>query len=391
MYEQCAGCIRGGARIDPFPLCAFQELLSRQINLAADAWRADVLNPLRMRRIGHDVKLAARIALIVGLGGMIALIAHEGALSIVKLLSQAGWTLLWLVPLHALPLLLDAVGWRALIVAPTKLPSLFWIATVRQAVNGLLPVANIGGEVVGIMLLARSGVGGTWAASSVIVEVLLTIVNQYLFVALGVAFLLWITHAMQLTVGLLMGLAASTPVLALLIVLLRHGAVFERLQRLAGRLFGPDLQRSGVLQRGADVDVAIRNLFGAHARLARALSWQFAGLIAECLETWAALRFLGVPVGFSKALVLESLTQAARQFIFIVPAGLGVQELGLVAVGHVLGLGSDVAIALSLAKRMTRNLFGVPALLAWQWTETRRGLGARPKPQRLGISTQPTP
>jgi hypothetical protein len=39
-----------------------------------------------------------------------------------------------------------------------------------------------------------------------------------------------------------------------------------------------------------------------------------------------------------------------------------------------LGIGSDVAIALSLAKRMTRILFGVPALLAWQWTETRRGL-----------------
>lgn len=320
------------------------------------------------------MKLAARIALIVGLGAMIALIAHEGAMSIVNLLSQAGWTLLWLVPLHALPLLLDAAGWRALIAAPTKLSALFWIATLRQAVNGLLPVANIGGEVVGVMLLARSGVGGTLAASSVIVEVLLTIVNQYLFVALGVGLLLWITHAMQLTFGLLVGLAASTPVIALLIVLLRHGAVFERLQRLAGRLFGPDLERSGVLQHGADVDAAIRMLLGAYTRLARALGWQFAGLIAEGLETWAALRFLGVPVGFSKALVLESLTQAARQFIFIVPAGLGVQELGLVAVGHVLGIGSDVAIALSLAKRMTRILFGVPALLAWQWTEARRGL-----------------
>jgi putative membrane protein len=225
------------------------------------------------------------------------------------------------------------------------------------------------------MLLARSGVGGTLAAASVIVEVLLTVVNQYLFVALGVAFLLRITHAMQLTVGVLLGLAASAPVIALLIVLLRHGAVFERLQRLAGRLLGPDLQRSGILQHGANVDAAIRKLFGAPARLGRALCWQFAGLIAEALETWVALRLLGVAVGFSEAIVLESLTQAARQFIFIVPAGLGVQELGLVAVGHVLGIGSDVAIALSLAKRMTRVLFGVPALLAWQWTETRRGLG----------------
>jgi hypothetical protein len=51
-----------------------------------------------------------------------------------------------------------------------------------------------------------------------------------------------------------------------------------------------------------------------------------------------------------------------------------VQELGLVAVGYVLGIGSDAALALSLAKRMTRIVFGVPALLAWQWTETKEGL-----------------
>jgi putative membrane protein len=319
------------------------------------------------------MKLTARIALIAGLSVMILLIVHEGAVGIVKLLSQAGWMLLLLLPLHVLPLLLDAEGWRALIVTRCKLLTLFLIAVVRQAVNGLLPVANIGGELVGIRLLARTGVDGTLAAASVVVEVLLTVVGQYLFVALGVVFLLQFTQAMRLTNELLLALAASAPVIALLIALLRHGSVFERLQHIAAR-FGPNLQESGVTLRGADVDAAIGNLFRAHARLARTLFWQFAGLLAECLETWAALRFLGVSVSFSQALILESLTQAARQFLFIVPAGLGVQEVGLVAVGHVLGIGSDVAIALSLAKRMTRIVFGVPALLAWQWTETQEGL-----------------
>jgi putative membrane protein len=318
------------------------------------------------------MKLAARIALIAGLSVMILLIAHEGAVGIVALLSKAGWMLLLLLPLHVLPLLLDAAGWRAIIVVRCKLLTLFLIAVVRQAVNGLLPVANIGGELVGIRLLARSGVDGTWAAASVIVEVLLTLVGQYVFVALGVVLLLQITEALRLTNELLVGLAASAPVIALLIVLLRHGSVFERLQRFAARM-APNLRESGIT-RGSDVDAAIGILFRAHGRLARALCWQFAGLLAECLETWVALRFLGVSVGFSKALILESLTQAARQFLFIVPAGLGVQEVGLVAVGHLLGIGSDVALALSLAKRMTRIVFGVPALVAWQWTETQEGL-----------------
>jgi len=34
----------------------------------------------------------------------------------------------------------------------------------------------------------------------------------------------------------------------------------------------------------------------------------------------------------------------------------------------VLGIGSEVAIALSLAKRMREILFGLPALAVWQWT-----------------------
>jgi hypothetical protein len=41
-----------------------------------------------------------------------------------------------------------------------------------------------------------------------------------------------------------------------------------------------------------------------------------------------------------------------------------------------LGIGSDVAIALSLAKRMREILFGLPALAAWQWT-TGAKAGAR--------------
>jgi hypothetical protein len=88
---------------------------------------------------------------------------------------------------------------------------------------------------------------------------------------------------------------------------------------------------------------------------------------AGAIETWLALRWLQHPVGFGTAVALESLTQAIRHFIFVVPAGLGVQEAGLVGFGYLLGLGNDASIALSLAKRMREILFGVPALVYWQF------------------------
>jgi putative membrane protein len=320
------------------------------------------------------VKIAIRAALILGLGVMILLIAREGVQAILSLLSRAGWVLFLLVPLHALPLLLDVLGWRVLIAGRSRLSALFFIACIREAVTRLLPVASVGGELVGIRLLAQQGLDGTLAAASVIVELAVTLATQYLFVVVGVVCLLQLTDAIPLRGGLLLGLCASLLLLALFIALLRNGAIFGRLERLAERLLGLNAQASSGLWQGARLDAAIRGLFAAHGRLARALGWQFAGLIVGCTETWLALRWLGHPVGFAAALVLESLTQAARHLFFLVPAGLGVQEAGLIGVGHLLGIGRDVATALSLAKRMREILFGLPALAAWQWIEGRRGL-----------------
>jgi hypothetical protein len=163
-------------------------------------------------------------------------------------------------------------------------------------------------------------------------------------------------------------------VLALLFALFRYGSVFERIERLAVRVFGADSQALSFLGNSASLDAAIRELYGHRARLVAAASWQLTGMIASSLETWLALRWLGHPVNFATALVLESLTQAARHFLFMVPAGLGVQEAGLVGFGYLLGLGSDAAIALSLAKRMREILFGLPALLSWYWMDGRPGL-----------------
>src|SRR2546429_688290 len=203
------------------------------------------------RAAPRRMRLAVRIALLLGLAVMVLLIAREGPSAILTPLARAGWVLLWLVPLHALPLLLDVLGWRALITRRTAVARLFWIATVREAINRLLPVANIGGEIAGIRLLLESGVAGPVAAASVIMEVLLTIISQYLFVALGVVCLLRLSGAVALAGDVLVGLGGRLPLIALLVALLRHGSVFERLRRMAERLLG----RRGSALAGANANL----------------------------------------------------------------------------------------------------------------------------------------
>lgn len=318
------------------------------------------------------VKIGVRISLALGLGAVIALIAIQGAGAIASLLAGAGWKLIWLVPLQTLPLLLDVMGWRSLIPGRVRLPSLFLIACIRQAINRLLPVANVGGEIVGLRLLVQQGVDGASAGASIVVELLLSLFAQYAFVAIGVVCLFSRSADARAVQALMIGLAASLPPLLVLIVIVRNGRVFHRVERLALRLLRPWLDEHREFDHGARVDAAVQQILGARGRLSRAWGWQLAGLVAGCSETWFALRWLGHPVGFADALVLESLTQAARSVFFMVPSALGVQEAGLIGAGLLLGLGSDVALALSLAKRMREVLFGVPSLLAWQWILGRR-------------------
>ena len=87
----------------------------------------------------------------------------------------------------------------------------------------------------------------------------------------------------------------------------------------------------------------------------------------------------GHPVGLGAAIAIEALTQATRHATFMVPAGLGVQEAGVMLFGYLAGVSGEVALSLALVKRMREILFGVPALLSWQWFEIANcGRRARP-------------
>jgi putative membrane protein len=322
------------------------------------------------------MKWLMRIALVLGTTLGIVLVLRGGLTPILALLALAGWSLLWLVPLHILPLALDVLGWRTLLRAAAVPPSLarpprlLVIAAVREAVNRLLPVANVGGEIVGIRMLCGDGADAPAVAASVVAEVLLTIISQLLFAALGVLLLLHLTGKVAASATMLTVLVLALAVVGVLSLLVHRGSIFERVLRGVEGMLALPAHLRGQAQA---LDARLRDLLGRRAALLATLGWQLAGFAAGAIETWLALRLLQHPVGVGAALVLESLTQAIRHFVFVVPAGVGIQEAGLVGFGYLLGLGNDASIALSLAKRMREILFGVPALLYWQWSWVFKG------------------
>jgi len=324
---------------------------------------------VNLKRLGH-------VAGLLGLAVAIVLVTLEGWRTVSANIGRAGWPLLWLLPFHALPLLLDVLGWRVLLARRdprhrATTPVLFWIATIREASNRLLPLANIGGEIIGIRLLRWRGVAVATAAASVVMEVLLTIINQYVFIALGAVLLIATTARTNTLDSVLIALAFSLPLPAALVVVLRYGNPFARFESLARKLLGASSTLLASLD-GFRLDLEIRALYARPLRLLLAGTWQLLGMVVGSFENWLILRLLGHPVGIADAIALEALTQAVRHAFFVVPAALGVQEGGLILLGAMIGLPADISVALSLIKRLREIGFGVPALVSWQWIELRR-------------------
>jgi putative membrane protein len=290
-------------------------------------------------------------------------------------LTTGGWRLLWLVPYRSLFFYLYAAGWLILLrpydpAHRAGLGYLFWVTTVREAVDRLLPVATVGGAVVGIRLLRWRDLPAAPIGASVIVEMVLTMIMVYLFTAIGLLLLVEEFSATgQEYRRLLLAFLLSLPVPILTVLLLRYGSAFRYLQRFLRPLVGESAMTE---QEAASLDHELRVSIRRGWKLLATGALQLAALISGSFEIWFALRLFGHPVGYATALVLESMTQAVRHLAFVVPAGLGVQEAGLVLFGHALGISSELALAVSMAKRVREVLCGLPALLSWQWLEGRR-------------------
>jgi putative membrane protein len=318
------------------------------------------------------LKFATYIGGTLGIALLVALVIRADLPAIATTLTTAGWPLLWLVPYRALFYLSYAVGWLVLLspedpVRRVRLGYAFWVTSIREAIDRLLPVASIGGGVVGVRLLRWRGLGTTPVAASIIVETILTLVASYVFTAVGLLLLIELCSGEQyrrLTLFFLL----SIPVPVATLLLLRYGSVFARLQKLFAPWVGVAVPAEGA----ASLDRALGAMLDRRRRLAAVLGMQIAALFSGAFEVWFALHLFGHPVNAATALVLESMTLAVRHVAFVVPAGIGVQEAGLVVFGHALGIDGELALAVSMAKRLREIAWGIPALVSWQWAEGRR-------------------
>jgi len=315
------------------------------------------------------VKLPVLIALALGAGAFTALLAYEGAGEVLGTFALAGWGVLAVAAFHLVPLLLDSSAMGIVLERPVPYRRIARARWIGEAVNGLLPVAQMGGPMVMARLLARYGTGRADAGAAVVVSTTQQMLSQAAFGILGMLALAAHANDGRLLWPLLIGTALFGGNAVWFYSLQKRG-LFARLAKMLNRFASGRewLDFSG----GAEaLDAAVQ---GAYARPRVGLNsflLNLAGWLAGIGEVWLVLFLLGHPVSLLNALMLESLGQAIRGIAFAIPGALGVQEGGYVLLGALIGLDAPTALALSLMKRARELLLGIPALVYWQYLEGR--------------------
>jgi putative membrane protein len=314
------------------------------------------------------VKWGAIAGGLVGIGLSIWLLASFGLGRVLEAAGTAGWLgMLAVIAFHPLQMLCSAFAWQT-ITGPadrcTGLRTYFVVRWIREAVNNLLPMAQVGGEVVAARILYRRGLKLAPAIAGTLADLTLEIATQILFTALGLFLLMQTTGGGRIAHQVMTGLGLAVAAVGCLIAAqwLGFAGLVERAVLRVGRTVG--LRRDGAIE---GLDAAIRACYREPGRVAGAALSHLVSWLLGGIEVCIALHFLRSDVSVGDGLIIESIGQAFKSLGFAVPGALGVQEGGYIVICRMFGLSPELAIALSLLKRLREAALGIPALVYWRW------------------------
>jgi putative membrane protein len=308
--------------------------------------------------------------MILGTAVAIGLIGWAGTEPVLDAFKAVGWGVAAVCILRAVALAAAGLGWLMLFPPGQRPPAstCVLIRFLREGANALLPMTQIGGEVIGARALTLQGVPASLCAATVVVDVLVQAATQFLFALVGVA--------MLAVSGRGESVGETVAIIILVAVPALYGFYF--VQRPSGQcavnaLLARFIGNRGRISIGA-LDALYSRLSAIYANrrgLAFAAAIHMAVWLFGALEVWVVLAFMGLRANYPEALIIESLMQAVRGAAFAIPAALGAQEGGLVAICAIFGISSQIAIALSLVKRVPDLVLGLPSLVGWQLLEGR--------------------
>jgi putative membrane protein len=310
---------------------------------------------------------AASWLLSFGVLLFVGVLVSQDFSAIMATLAHAGWGLLIVALFHLLPLLIDALAICVLFQPGSSrhpLHDSLLARWVGESANSLMPAGQIGGPVLMARFLGQRGLPKDEAAAAITVSTTLQSFGQIAFALLGIVVLG--TQSNQFSPAALRTAAlVASAFLAVQVggfYLVQRRGLFSKVM-WAVRRFSSKRDWSQWVAQAEAIDVSVQDTYRRNGPVTASFLLSLAGWIVGTGEVYLIARFLGTPVSWHIAFVLESLGQAIRGAGFAIPGALGVQEGGYLLLAPLAGLTPDAAVALSLAKRTRELLLGLPGLL----------------------------
>lgn len=256
----------------------------------------------------------------------------------------------------------DSVGWQLAIrgvpLNAAWAARAFAVRMVGEAFNNVVPAAGFGGEPVKAVLLKRHyGTGYREATASLILAKTVNLLALVAFLAGG----FWImlqspTMPPAYKTVAAVGMAALCVGVGGFFLVQRLAVASRAGAWLSRRRLGQPL--AAVLHHVEDMDDRLIQFYrDARGRFAWALALALANWALGVVEIYVTLVFLGHPITWADAWIVEAVAQLVRTGTFFIPLSLGAQEGAFLLVcGAVTGVPA-LGVSVAVVRRMREVLW----------------------------------
>ena len=258
--------------------------------------------------------------------------------------------------IYLLAFWIDAVSWLlAIDTAPIS-----WRWTWRafaarmagEAYNALIPAAGIGGEPIKAEIIKRRfGISLKVGGASLVIAKTVNMIALVAFLFFGFVMIQGmeaLPNTFKTAAGL--GLAVLISGTAALFLLQRYKLISRLAHRYTSSRGRDWIHRS--LNNFEEIDQIFVNFYRHRGHLFKwALFLAFANWLLGAAEIYLVMMFLGHPVDWTVAWIIEAATQMMRTAAFFIPAAIGVQEGTFLFICGVFTGNPTLGIAAALIRR----------------------------------------
>lgn len=327
------------------------------------------------------MRLRRLLPLGVGLALLVAVLHQTDLGALWAQTLQIGWLGITAVLLvYLVSFVCDAAGWQLTLPSlPLELRwlrRLFLVRMVGEAFNYATPFAGLGGEPVKAVLLKRHyGFSYRESSASLLLAKTTTLLALIAFLGAGLLQLLGdprMPGPYKAVAGA--GLLALATGIVLFFLVQRFSLSSATTRRFGRMRIGARFARrlDSALDHIRDVDERLVEFYTRRlGRFGCTLGLGFANWFLGALEVYLALRFLGHPVSFTDAWIIEAVAQLVRAGTFFIPASIGAQEGAFLLVCTSLTGDPLLGVALALIRR-AREIVWMLSGLALGWAYSLR-------------------